>query len=329
MRVLMTSIGRRVSLVKIFREVFSDAWIVGGDYLKTAPALENVDRVYELPYAIDDVYANRVLEICKKEKIDVVIPLIDTELEVYAKYRTQFLEEGVLLMVSDEEAMKIALDKLETFQYYKNNTLFKTPYTSLLSHYKESDFDSKKIVLKPKNGSSGVGIHVVDKEKVSAFTDLLSLDGSVYIAQEYVDFDGEVTTDVFVHNNQVVELCQRKRLKVRGGEVEQAITIKDKKINEIVESMVSKLGFIGVINIQIMIKGDTYYLGEINARLGGGFPLSQYAGANLVEHLKTLIEQRTLPSYGDTRYKEHFCMLRYDDAVYIDEESLNDRFSTL
>ena len=329
MRVLMTSIGRRVSLVKIFKEVYPDAWIVGGDYLKTAPALENVDRVYELPYAIDDAYAKRVLDICKKEKIEMVIPLIDTELELYARYKTLFMEEGILLMVSDEKAMHIALDKLETYHYYKDNTLFTAPYTCLLSEYEAEKFQSQKIVLKPKNGSSGVGIHMVDKEKVLALSELLSLDKSVYIAQEYVDFDTEVTTDIFVSNHKVIELCQRKRLKVRGGEVEQAITIKDDMITSIVEEMVSTLDFMGVINIQIMVKDNSYYLGEINARFGGGFPLSYYSGANMIEHLHTLVKKQTMPEYGAARYKENFCMLRYDDAVYIDEKTLNDRFSTL
>ena len=325
----MTSIGRRVSLVKTFRETFSDLYIVGGDYLKTAPALEYVDSIYELPYAIDNLYAKHVLEICKKEKIDIVIPLIDTELEVYAKFRMEFLKAGVFLMVSDEKAIKIALDKLETFHFYRDYNTFKTPYTSLLSDYNEVLFNTNKIVLKPKNGSSGVGIHFVDKEKVIAFTELLSLDTAQYIAQEYVDFDTEVTTDVFVVESKVVELCQRKRLKVRGGEVEQAITIKDKTIMKIVEEMVAPLNFVGVINIQIMIKENNYYMGEINARFGGGFPLSYYSGANLIEHLNGLIKSKKIPYYGVERYSEDFCMLRYDDAVYKDKKSLDDRFTSL
>ena len=139
------------------------------------------------------------------------------------------------------------------------------------------------------------------------------------------------TTDFFsfIYNSKFVELCQRKRLKVRGGEVEQAITIKDKNITAIVESMVESLDFLGVINIQIMIKDNKYYLGEINARFGGGFPLSYYAGANLVEHLNDLIRSKEIPTYSTDRYKEDFCMLRYDDAVYKDKKSLDDRFTSL
>ncbi len=325
----MTSIGRRVSLVKIFREVFSEVLIIGGDYLKTAPALSYVDKVYELPYKIDDNYAHTVLEICKKEKINVVIPLIDTELEVYAKHKEAFIQAGIHMMVSAEKAMRVALDKLETFHYYKGSKLFEAPYTTLLLDYDPKKFSSEKIVLKPKNGSSGVGIHMVKKENVKELTALLSLNITDYIAQEYIDFDAEVTTDLFVHQNKVVELCQRKRLKVRGGEVEQAITIKDGNITKIVSNMVEKLDFSGVINIQLMIKGNRYYLGEINARFGGGFPLSYYSGANLVEHLLTLVKEETMLEYGTERYRESFCMLRYDDAVYIEKRTIDDRFSTL
>jgi len=111
--------------------------------------------------------------------------------------------------------------------------------------------------------------------------------------------------------------------------VEQAITIKDEQITRIVEDMVSVLNFKGVINIQIMIKEGKYYLGEINARFGGGFPLSYYAGANLLEHFSAVLDRQQTKTYGIDRYKEYFCMLRYDDAVYVEEYVLNDRFHTL
>ena len=325
----MSSIGRRVSLVKIIKEVFPDVYIIGGDCIKTAPALNSVNKSYELPYNIDEHYARTVLEICRKERVNVVIPLIDTELEIYAKFFESFKEAGIFLMVSDKQAIRVTLDKLETFHYYRDSTFLDLPFTALLQHYDSRLFSSKKIILKPKRGSSGAGIHIIDKGKVNALSELLKLDRLNYIAQEYIDFDAEVTVDAFVYENKVVEMCQRKRLKVRGGEVEQAITIKDRKITQIVESMVETISFRGVINIQIMIKNDQYFLGEVNARFGGGFPLSYYAGANLIEHLHININGKQAPRYGTRRYKEGFCMLRYDDAVYIEENKLNDKFSTL
>jgi carbamoyl-phosphate synthase large subunit len=329
MRVLMTSIGRRVSLVKLFRDTFPGVWIAGGDCLVTAPALECTDKAFALPYNIDDRYMETVLNICIKEKIDIAIPLIDPELLWYAKYKMAFQKRGVVLMISNQEAVSTAVDKLKTYQYFYGQTLFRMPFTSLLSEYKSQSFTSHKVILKPRDGSGGAGIYSIDKENVSGLASLLSLDGTRYIVQEYVLFDMEVTVDVFASSGKTIELCQRKRLKVRGGEVEQAVTIKDDFITKITSAVVSALNFSGVINLQIMVSGGIYYLGEINARLGGGFPLSHHAGARLLEHIQPWVAKKTLPLYETKRYKEAYYMLRYDEALYLDKKSIDDRFSNV
>lgn len=280
------------------------------------------DEKVQLPYKIDEKYMHTILEVCLKEKIDFVIPLIDTELRLFAEYNDIFQSHGIQIMISPAKSVEIAMDKMKTYHFFKDSKAFFTPYSTHLGTFDPEQFNTSKVVLKPSNGSSGQGIYILEKEKIEVFSELMDLDRQSYMAQEFVDFDTEVTTDLFCYKDgSVAELCQRQRLKVRGGEVEQAKTIKDRKITEIIMEMAGKLKFFGVINIQIMIKDENYYLGEINARLGGGFPLSCRSGANLLEHLSKLEEQNPA-YYGTERYRENFCMLRYDAAVYTEEERL-------
>ena len=65
-------------------------------------------------------------------------------------------------------------------------------------------------------------------------------------------------------------MCQRKRLKVRGGEVERAVTIRDKKLEEVVE-LITKILKLKEFSISIFIKMGRYYFSEVNPRFGGGY----------------------------------------------------------
>lgn len=318
MKIFFSSPGRRVELIKIFKKEIVDVCIIGGDYSSNSPALVYCDKTYKLPFKVDDNYVKEVLNICIYEKVDLVIPLIDPELEWYAKYKAIFNENQIEVMISSYESITISSDKLNTFMFFNKFDFIKNPYTALLKSFNEKEFETDSIILKPKNGSSGIGIHKISKKYVSDFSKIMDLDLEQYIVQEYIDFDYETTTDVFIDShNQMIELCQRKRLKTRGGEVERAITTKNKEITHIIKKIIEKTSFFGVINIQIMAKGNQYYIGEINPRFGGGFPLAYHSGANMIEHIKKLVEKTEIMKYNDSRYENNFSMLRFDDAIYI------------
>jgi carbamoyl-phosphate synthase large subunit len=317
MKVFFSSPGRRVELIKLFRKEINDIVIISGDYASNSPALLFCDKTFRLPFKVDENYIEEVLRICIQEKVDLVIPLIDHELGLFAKYRKMFNMNNIEVMISFESSIEISSDKMNTFNFFSKYNFINNPYTSLLKYFNEKEFQTDLVILKPKNGSSGIGIHKINKKDVFDFSRMMSLDSEKYIVQEYIDFDYETTIDVFIaKENKLIELCQRKRLKIRGGEVERAITTKNKEINKIIKQIVEKTAFFGVINIQIMTKENTYYIGEINPRFGGGFPLSYHSGANMIEHIKKLVEKTEIKQYDDSRYENNFSMLRFDDAIY-------------
>lgn len=317
MKIFFSSPGRRVELIKIFKKEIDNVYIIGGDYSSNSPALLFCDKKYELPFKIDDNYIKEVLDICIKEKVDLVIPLIDPELEWYAKYKTIFNKNQIEVMVSLYESISISSDKLNTFIFFNTFDFVKNPYTALLKFFNEQEFETDSVIIKPKNGSSGAGIHKINKKYVLDFSKIKNLDLEQYIVQEYIDFDYETTIDVFIDsNNQMIELCQRKRLKTRGGEVERAITTKNKEITHLIRKIIEKTSFFGVINIQVMTKDNQHYVGEINPRFGGGVPLAYHSGANMIEHIQKLVKKNEIAQCGDSRYENNFSMLRFDDAIY-------------
>ncbi len=121
-----------------------------------------------------------------------------------------------------------------------------------------------------------------------------------------------------------MELCQRKRLKVRAGEVERAITVKYQFLTNFIlylSDILIKNDFklVGPVNFQFLIKDENeFYLSEINPRFGGGYPLSYYSKANFFEHIKNIFYNKNLNYFLDSRYEENIYMLRYDSSFVIE-----------
>jgi len=315
--VLFTSPGRRVELVKIFRENLpKGSKLYGADFDSTSPASYFLDKVFKVPFKIDDQYVDRVLEICEINNVELVIPLIDPELPFFSRAREKFQEKGIFVMISSFEAIEIASDKYKTAKF-ANSIEVNIPKTLLGSMLTDEAIYNLNfpLVLKPRLGSASKGIKVVNsKEELRYVKDIL--DENVILQEKIEGF--EVTVDVFgTETGKCIEAVQRKRLKVRGGEVERGVTIKDMGIFRIVEKIVENYKPRGVINIQFIFdtRSDEYLLMEINPRFGGGFPLSYKAGANYIKLLVDMINSVELQS-NIGNYKEGLYMLRYDQAVY-------------
>lgn len=320
-KILFTSPGRRFELINFFKEEFSDYEFIGADAFKTSPAAFILDRVYEVPLKIDEKYVDEVIEICKKEKPEFVIPLLDPELPQFSKNKKRFDEIGVHVCVPDFDVVELSNDKYLTYTRFKNSGIH-LPETWLLKDFLVlSDLPSyERLVLKPSKGSASKGIYKVNSKEVKAVTDSEKLDVESYIVQQHIDFGFEVTVDLYGDGKgSVVEYCQRKRISTRGGEVEKGITVNLPQVTDLVKKVVSDLKILGVVNIQVMVNDDKVYLGEINPRFGGGYPLAHKAGANLIQHTKNYMNKIPYENIGDSRYKENFYMLRYDNAVYTDK----------
>ncbi|MCD7840745.1 MAG: carbamoyl phosphate synthase, partial [Erysipelotrichaceae bacterium] len=83
MNILFCSVGRRVELLKDFKSSLGDDLkIVATDNSRYAPALYVADKQYLVPLIHDKKYISTIINICKKEKIDVVTTLIDPEIEI-------------------------------------------------------------------------------------------------------------------------------------------------------------------------------------------------------------------------------------------------------
>ena len=87
-------------------------------------------------------------------------------------------------------------------------------------------------------------------------------------------------------SHEVVSIFTKKKLKMRAGETDKAVSFKDEKLFALIERFVEEAGYTGQIDIDIFEVNGEYYISEVNPRFGGGYPHAFESGAN---HMKLIV----------------------------------------
>lgn len=318
--ILLTSVGRRVELVRAFRQAYSEldlnGCIVGTDINVLAPGLHIVDHPYIVPPVTSSEYIDSLVDICRKEHIDLVFPLIDPDIPRLSQARALIEATGAKLAVIQSHAVKITDDKWLTYQFFERIKI-PTPRTWLArSVPKNVDFP---LFVKPRNGSASRGTFKVEnRRELDFFTDYVHDP----VVQEY--FPGEeITNDVLCDlDGNIVSIVSRKRLETRGGEVVKGTTVYHNVITKHCVAIAQQLPAIGPITVQCIAKEDMFYFTEINARFGGGIPLSIAAGVNAPRILLALYAGIAIEIPPLGTYSTGLFVSRFDDALFLDERQL-------
>lgn len=315
--ILITSAGRRVSLVQEFKKTALDF----GEDIKVfttdmeprlAPACHMSDASFKVNPVADSCYIEQIIEICKKNDIGILIPTIDTCLPYLAESRQRFEEIGTHVIVSCPDFVRICCDKRETFKFFNANGI-KTPRLIDINH---PEFP---VFAKPYNGSSSNGIHtIMSKDDLS-----VSIKNNPKLMfMEYIDKREyrEFTIDMYYgRDNHIKCIVPRERIEVRGGEVSKAITRKNYLVNFIKEHLDYLPGVVGCVCLQLFYRErDNNIVGsEINPRFGGGYPLAYHADANFPE---MIMQEYILDKALEYRenWRDNLMMLRYDAEVIIE-----------
>lgn len=316
--VLVSSCGRRVGLVDCFREALAavglEGAVYGIDSSPAAPAFHLVKRAGLVPRCTDPTFVPAVLELCRANRVDLVVPTIDPELAVFASAREVFAAAGVAVAISSDEAVRICGDKLLTHQWLVATGAPTVGQYSIPDVVRDPDRYSFPLIVKPRFGSASLGVRrVASAEELGL---LVHLDG--LIAQEMVS-GAEYTINAYVdRTGRCVSAVPHRRSEVRAGEVSKGLTVKDPRLMALGAKIAEALpGAWGALNIQCFLEpAGTMRVIEINARFGGGYPLTQRAGAWFTRWL--IEETLGLPlsaSFDD--WQDDLAMLRYDEAVYL------------
>ncbi len=314
--ILILSAGTRNKIVQYFRRALAgNGRVVAADMSPLAPALYEADAWYIVPRMTEPGYLDRIYEICRKEKIDAVLSLIDPELSLLAAHEADFAALGVTVIGSDRELCELALDKYRTYRWLSEHG-----YRCARSWIDPDAFFAAveagearyPVFLKPVRGSASIAVSVAcDRETVEL---LLSHQEGLMI-QEYLNGQ-EIGADVYVDmlTGEAVSIFAKKKLKMRAGETDKAVSFKDVRLFDLIERFVKEAGFRGQIDIDLFEIGGEYWISEVNPRFGGGYPHAWECGC---DHMKLILNnlrgQSNIPQIGN--YESGISMMKYSEVL--------------
>lgn len=315
MRILFTGVGRRIELLQAFRNAAlvlnKKLKIYGADMAGTAPALAYCDYTRKVVAMKDPDYIQNLLDICKADQINLLIPTIDTDLLVLSENREKFDATGTKVMISAPEMIRICRDKNNTSQFFVDCGLHAPMPVNDWKEY-NAGFPA---FIKPKDGSSSINAFKVENaEQLEVYTSQVE----DYIVQPFVS-GREYTIDIFCDwNGEPVSIAPRERLQVRAGEVLKTEIFMDPQMIEEARALCKAFRPCGPMTVQLIRdeKGTDWFI-EINPRYGGGAPLSMKAGARSAETVLKLLD-------GDpVKYQDEIAdgaiYSRFDQSVCIKE----------
>lgn len=312
--ILILSVGTRNKIVQYFKkELAGSGVVIATDASNLAPALYEADKHFIVPKITDPNYIDYILDICEKENITGVLSLIDPELNLLAENYERFKEIGTTPIISDIDLIKLSFDKYKFSEFvtqlgfksvksYKDLSSFNNAYNS-----GEIEFP---VFVKPITGSASININKVDSSE--QLEDLFVRYDDLLI-QEIMD-EKEYGVDVYIDmvSNEPVSIFIKEKLAMRAGETDKSISVKNEKLFDIIINFVKKIGYRGIIDIDVFEKNGEFYISEVNPRFGGGYPHAYEAGINVPSQIINNLNR--IENEKNFDYEQDLFMMKFNEV---------------
>lgn len=332
MNILFTCAGRRTYLLKYFKENLNEGdRIVATDMQLSAPALQVADVKIQVPSVYDSKYIDTTLDICKKNKINALISLNDLELPILSDNKHLFESIGVEAIISSPEVVDICFDKYKTAQWIESIGLCAPKTYVRMCDVKKALSEGEiafPLFMKPRWGSGSIGLETIDDmDELEMYYRILlkkirkSILATASVGEEYImvqekltgaEYGLDVMNDL---NGNNIEVSVKKKLAMRAGETDKAITVDIPEVKNIGRKIGENLHHVGNLDMDIMQRANgDYCVLELNPRFGGGFPFSYEAGVNYPLAIIKWLRSETVdgsilqPRYGAMFAKNDYLM---------------------
>ena len=316
MNILVLSAGTRNKIVQYFKKALGgNGNVVATDMSRIAPAIYDADKYYIVPHMSEPGYIDIILDICEKENINGVLSLIDPELSLLAKNAEKFKAIGTTVIGSSYKLCERSLDKMQMYQWlesYGYNCA--TSYVDKELFYRDLSCGriNFPVFVKPVCGSASIAVSkVYDKETIN----LLFAHQDNLMIQAYLQGQ-EIGADVYIDmiTGEVVSIFTKKKLVMRAGETDKAVSFKDEKLFNLIKQFAEQSGYRGQIDIDIFEIDGEYYISEVNPRFGGGYPHAYECGCDhmtmILNNLEGIANRRSIGAYKDGVY-----MMKYNEVM--------------
>ena len=298
---------------------------------------------HRLPKATDEDYIPFMLDLCRREKIRVLFPLVTMELFKYARHLAEFRSAGTEVIVSEQVYLDISNNKRKLLEHLRDHQVPIPEFhvvrhaTELTDACRALGYPARNVVMKPSvsNGSRGVRIIsesrndfdlLFNEKPGSLYASLDSLNGMLQgreipelLITEYLPGE-EFTIDTIVSKGEARLIIPRRRTRMIGGISVRGEFVQHQDIIEYSRQVISTMTLDGPIGLQVKADHEgRFRILEINPRIQGTSVAALGTGVNL----PVLAVKNALGSFRaeDIRIKWDVGFVRYYTELYYDIDS--------
>jgi carbamoyl-phosphate synthase large subunit len=294
--------------------------IVTGDMNPLAAGLYLGDKRRLLPPATDEEYIPQVLEICRQESIQILLPIFSKEIIVFAQQKELFTQEGIAISVSAPSVVEMCNSKAATHSFFLQHQI-PTPNMYNLDELDRPEQMDFPLFIKPEVGRSSINTFKIDDpSQLEFFKEIVSRP----VVMQYVE-GTEYTVDVLADSQgETIVAVPRVRINTKAGQSVIGRTVHNPEIIQWVKRITRAAGISGQCNIQCIERksdGQLFFI-EINPRFAaGGLMLTVAAGVNIPLLLIKLLLGRPIHK-RELEYTPGIYMLRYWEELFLEQEQL-------
>jgi carbamoyl-phosphate synthase large subunit len=280
MRVLITGGGTAtaMSVLKGFRSQREiPVEIILADAQDSIAGRHFADGFERIPPASDPKFFDTLLEVCGRQRIELLIPLIDYEFRTFSEQATKFLAAGTRVAISSPPVIKVCGNKEELGKWLKSAG-FQAPAV-----FQKDEILSKQIqfplFVKPKTeGRGSLGAQRVDSiqelevvcKKLNDPLIVEFIEGEEYTIDTISDFSGHF-----------IAAMPRLRIETKAGVSVKGKTVHSPEMVSLAKKITEGLPILGASNIQCFRRRDSSLIvSEVNPRFSAALSLSIAAGLN-------------------------------------------------
>ena len=280
--------------------------LIGADMNDDASILQMCDAAYQVPACSDPAYVDTLLDICRKEAVNILLPIMSAELDALAERKEEFAKIRTLVSVTDPQGLAIANNKRKLFDFMKEQGLACARYAivhsgeELKSSVYSLGYPEQRVCVKATNGSGSRGFRILSEgenrfhsfmheKPTSGITTLADLLEILTEAEEFPELmvmeylpGEEYSVDLLADHGKVMVSCCRRSLRMENSIMLEAVVEERPDVTALCQAVTEKLGLDGNIGFDLRERSDgTPVIMECNPRITAGIPYFAHAGVNL------------------------------------------------
>jgi len=297
--------------------------------------LEGFAKTYLLARSAGAEYAARLLEICKKEKVQAIAPGAEEVQTILSANRRIFQRAGILPMLNSEEVCALCSDKPKQTEFLAARQIPVPATREIRSEETLEGFDQFPCVVKPAASSGGSNLVFIAEtaDEASFFVQYLRRRGFRAALQHYISSSEEFTVGVLSdRSGKIIGSIALRRF------LEQKLSVTARYGNRVISSGWSQgeidafpevrrqaeriaraLKSTWALNVQGRLGDDgVFYPFEINPRHSGTAYLRALAGFNEPHILIQQCLRGRAPKFGALR-KGYYLRALTEEQVPLEE----------